>query len=434
MDNSAVIPGQAVVEYELIVPGKKSVVLGPSVVVHMESTLEDTIYGVTVYRHRLRTLTTDFVDLQVKEAMASSLPRMRFRLGVGVPDSMFWLPWQEHVIYSYTAVLDSLNEQAGHTVEFQTMDFMFLLSRGVQTSARKGTISKIVTDIFAEFGFKTVVIEPTTGIGAYVQSFQDSATFIRKRMVGRARNDKGRGNYLFYWKDGAVHFHSPDYQSQVHNVLYYQANAAGLAQIDNSQRLVKDGDAGTQMIVYDPYTAKTLVVGSDATKALKYADSIYSLDKIPGRDVPLFHHAGPGIPEEGAIIGQNIYENARGNTFNLILEVDKTIQIRHGDFVNLVVTPSDEKASPWSGYYLVTSAKHAIIKNAVRSVYTLARGEIKKSLTNLTDVREKDILISEQIAPGQALNISEIKSSQRTKGAASLAADGRLYTTVQSPS
>lgn len=433
MDNSAVIPGQAVVEYELIVPGKQSVVIGPSAVVHVESTLEDTIYGITTYRHRLQSLNTDFVDLQVKESMASSLPRLRFRLGVGVPDSMFWLPWQEHVIRNYTAILTSLNEQAGHTLEFETVDFMFLMSRGIQTSARKGTISKIVTDIFGEFGFKSLVIEPTTGIGAYVQSFMDSATFIRKRMVGRARNDKGRGNYLFYFKDGAIHFHSPDYQAQVHNVLYYQANAANLAQIDNSQRLVRDGVAGTQTTVYDPYTAQTLVAGSDSSRALKQADSIYSLDKIPGHDLPIFHHVGPGIPEEGQIIGQNIYENARLGTFNLILEVDKTIQIRHGDFVNLVVTPADEKASPWSGYYLVTSAKHAIIKNAVRSVYTLARGEIQKSLTNLTDVRQSDILISEQAAPGQPLNISEIRSSQRTKGAASVAADGRLYTTVQSP-
>jgi hypothetical protein len=434
MDNSAVIPGQAVVEYELVVPGKKSVVLGSSAVVHMESTLEDTIYGITVYRHRLQTLNTDFVDLQVKEAMASSNPRLRFRLGVGVPDAMFWLPWQEHIIVHYTAVLTSLNEQAGHTVEFETMDFMYLLTRGNLTQARKGTVSKIVTDMATEFGLKELVIEPTTGIGAYIQSYQDTAHFIRKRMVGRARNDKGRGNYLFYFKDGALHFHSPDYQAQVHSVLYYQANSANLAQIDNSQRLLDDGDAGTVMTVYDPYTAKTLVSGNDPTKALKYADSIYNISSIPGVALNLFHHVGPGIPEEGQIIGQNVYEHARSNTFNLILEVDKTIQIRHGDFVNLVVAPSDEKASPWSGYYLVTSAKHAIIKNAVRSVYTLARGEIQKSLTNLTEVRQSDILISEQAAPGQALNIAEIQNSQRTKGAASIAADGRLYTTVQSPS
>jgi hypothetical protein len=433
MPNSAVSPGQAVVEYELIVPNKKPIVLSSSTVVHDESTVEDNIYGMSVYRHRLRTLDTNFVDLQVKESMASSAPRMRFRLGVGVPDTMFWLPWQDHIIYDYTAILQSLNEQAGHVVEFKTMDFMFLLTRGSQTVARKGSISQIVTAIAAEYGLKETVIEPTTGVGAYIQSFEDVAQFVRKRMAGRARNDKGRGNYLFYFKDGALHFHSPDYQSQVHNVVYQQANSSALAQVDNSQRLVVEGVTGTTTVVYDPYTAKTVVAGSDPTKALKYADSIYNLSNIPNGNIPVFHHVGPGIPEEGQIIGQNIYEHARGNTFNLILEVDKTIQIRHGDFVNLVVQPADQKASPWSGYYLVTHVRHVIKSNAVRSSYTLARGEIRKSLANLTETRQQDILVIEQEAPGQPLNIGEIKSSQRTKGGGSVAADGRLFVTVQSP-
>jgi hypothetical protein len=433
MPNSAVNPGQAVVEYELIIPNKPPVVLNSSSVVHIESTLEDNIYGVSVYRHRLRTTDTNFVDLNVKEAMASGTPRLRFRLGVGVPDTMFWLPWQEHIIFGYTAILESLNDQAGHTVEIETTDFMYLLTRSSLTQARKGTVSKIVTDMVSEFGFKELVIEPTSGVGAYIQSFQDSAHFIRKRMVGRARNNKGRGNFLFYFKDGSVHFHSPDYQAQIHNIVYYQANSSALAQIDNSQRLLDDGNAGTTVTVYDPYTAKTVVAGNDSTKALKYADSIYNIAAIPGITLDIFHHVGPGLPEEGQIMGQNIYEHARGNTFNLILEVDKTIQVRHGDFINLVVQPSDQKSSPWSGYYLVTNAKHIVQKNAVRSAYTLARGEIKKSLINLTNVRASDILVIEQEAPGQPLNISEIKSSQRTKGAGNIAADGRLFATVQSP-
>jgi hypothetical protein len=252
-------------------------------------------------------------------------------------------------------------------------------------------------------------------------------------MVGRARNDKGRGNYLFYFKDGALHFHSPDYQAQVHNVLYYQANASTWRRSTTASAWCATAWPGRRWLYTIPTRRKTLVANSDPVRALKQADSIYSLEKIPGHDLNIFHHAGPGIPEEGQIIGQNIYENARLGTFNLILEVDKTIQIRHGDFVNLVVTPADEKASPWSGYYLVTSAKHAIIKNAVRSIYTLARGEIQKSLSNLTDVRPSDILISEQAAPGQPLNIPEIRSSQRTKGAASIGADGRFFSTVQSP-
>jgi hypothetical protein len=177
-----------------------------------------------------------------------------------------------------------------------------------------------------------------------VQSFEDCAYFIRKRMVARARNDKGRGNYLFFFKDGALHFHSPDYQSEVQKVLYYQANASALAQMDNSQRLLDDGNAGTVMTLYTiPTRPRPWSRGMIPRKSLKYADSIYNIAAIPGVALNMFHHVGPGIPEEGQIIGQNVYEHARGNTFNLILEVDKTIQIPHGDFINLVVTPSDKR-------------------------------------------------------------------------------------------
>lgn len=433
MDNSASHPGQAVVEYELIVPNAKPIVFGATNVVHVHSVLEDTVFGRSLYKHRLRTNSTEFVDNQVKNAMAFSSPRLRFRLGVGEPDDMFWLPWQEHIITHYSAVLESANEQAGHIVEMETMDYMYLLSRSSITAARKGTISNIVTDMTTEFGLKEIVVEKTTGVGTYIQSFADAAQFIRKRMICRARNDKGRGNYLFYFKDGAVHFHSPDYQAEVQNLIYYQSDAPSLAQTDNSQRLIGQGVAGTTMTVYDPMKAATTVIGSDPTKALKYSDSIYNLSAIPNVSQNLFNHVGPGIPNESEIIAQNLYEHTRGNTFNLILEVDKTIQIRHGDIINLVIAPANQTATPWSGYYLVASARHVIVNNAVRSSYTLTRGEIKKSLSNLTNVRDQDILINEQTAPGQPLNINEIKSSQRTKGAARLAADGRLYTTVQSP-
>lgn len=433
MPNSAINPGQAVVEYALIVPDRNPIILNSGVMVHQHSALHDSIYGPATYSHRIRTTTTEFIDNEVKQAMASGTGRLRFRLGVGTPDNMFWLPWQEHVITHYSALLESIGTQAGHIIEFETQDFMFLISRTTKTVARKGTVSKIVGDICQEWNLQANVVEPTTGDGAYIQAFIDDSKFIRERMIRRARNQKGRGNFLYYFKDSVLHFHSPDYQAEVHNVIYYQANSAALVQIDNSQRLIEQGNAGVEMTAYDPYTAQTKVLYSDPAKALRYSDSIYQISRIPGVQRQLSYHSGVNFQDEAEVIGQNVYEHARGETFNLSLEVDKTIQIRHGDFVNLVVQPADEKASPWSGFYLVTEVKHVVQKGAVRSLYTLARGEIRKSLRNLTASTGQDILVNEQEAPGQPLNIPEIKSSQRTKGAGKLAADGRLYTTVQSP-
>lgn len=432
MPNSALNPGQAVVEYELIVPNSPSIVLNKGTVNHDHSSLVDTIYGICVYSHRIHTLNTDFVDKQIKKAMAAGTPRLRFRLGVGDPSNMFWLPWQEHIITAFSAMLESVSDQAGHVIEIETQDLQFALSRGGKTAAHKGTISKIVTGIAESYGFSKSVIESTAGEGAYVQSFMDDLQFVRTRMIKRSRNDKGRGNFLFYFKDNTLHFHSPDYQADIHNIVYYQANSAALTQVDHSQKLLDLGVAGTQVIGYDPYTGNVLVSQSDPSKALRLADSIYDYSKL-GAALQMPYHLSTNFAQEAEVIGQNTYEHTRSTTFDLMLEVDKTIQIRHGDFVNMVIAPSDSKASPWSGFYLVAEARHIVQKGSVRSFYRLKRGEIRKSLVNLTSVRSEDILVIEQNAPGQDLNVSEVKNSQRTKGAGSLASDGRLFLTVQQP-
>lgn len=424
--------GQAVVEFSLIVPNGRPLDLSLGGIAHEDSSLVETVYGFCVYNHRLRTRNTDFVDNQLKAAMAGGTPRIRFRLGFGLPDAMFWLPWQEHVVTQFTANLEGLGEQAHHLIELETQDLQFLLTRNNQVSSHKGTISSIVTAIAESYGLTENVIEATKGEGLYIQSFMDDAEFIRTRMIRRARNDKDRGNYLFYVKDNALHFHSPDYQAELHRVIYFQANGAALTQVDPSQKLIDKGIAGTNVIAYDPYTGQTRVFAHQPEKALKLADSIYDFSKTDAT-IQIPYHQSANFSQEAEAIGQNLYEHARGETLKLNLEVDKTIQIRHGDFVNLIVTPSDSQASPWSGYYLVTELRHVVIKGSVRSVYTLSRGEIAKSLTNLTSVRSEDILVIEQAAPGQNLNVGELKSSQRTKGAGKLAASGKLYTTVQSP-
>jgi hypothetical protein len=424
--------GQAVVEYALLVPNSRPLNLSNGVVSHEESLLVETIYGLCVYNHRIRTLSTDFVDNQLKAAMAAGTPRIRFRLGFGIPDSMFWLPWQEHVVTKFSASLDGLGEQAHHLIELETRDLQFLMGRGSRVASRKGSVSAIVSGIADFYGFSENVIEQTKGDGLYVQSFMDDAEFVRTRMIRRARNDKGRGNFLFYFKDNSLHFHSPDYQADLHQVIYFQSNGAALTQIDQSQVLIDKGIAGTTVIAYDPYSGATKVIQNDPAKALKLADSIYDFSKADA-NMQIPYHQSSNFSQEAEVIGQNTYEHTRGETLRLTLEVDKTIQIRHGDFVNLIITPSDSKASPWSGLYLVTELRHVVIKGSVRSVYTLSRGEISKSLANLTSVRSEEILVIEQAAPGQNLNVGELKSSQRTKGAGKLAVNGRLFTTVQSP-
>lgn len=426
--------GQAVVEYQLVVPDIEPVTLGAHSISHVDSTFEDTVYGTGRQQHKLVINNIEFVDDMLKRAMATGTPRLRTRLGVGAPQSMYWLPWQEHLILSYSASLESGGEHAGHVANIVTEDGMRILARGSTTRAHKGTVSKIVNDIATEVGIKNVVIEPTVGEGIYIQSLMSNFDFIRTRMTNRARNDKGRGSYLFFFKDNALHFHSPDYQPEFHDLSYSQSNNTALTLFDNSQPALDAGMFETRMMVYDPYTGQAREVASDPKKALRYADTIYSFQSVPNAGVLMPYHQGTNPPGEIDAIGQSVYERARTSALSLVLEAQRLIHIRQGDLVNLVLTPTNNKSSVWSGVYLVTRVKHVVIGNAVTTNYALSRGEVRKSRKNTTASGSDNALVNEQTAPGQDINIREVKSSQRTKGAGNSSVNGRLFVDVQQPS
>ena len=434
MPSSQLYPGQAVVEYELVVPNNRTLILSNGIFNHVSTTTIESIYGVCEYRHRVLTTTVDFADKLLKQAMASGTPRLRFRLGVGVPDKMFWMPWQEHVIVRWTGALESAGEQAGHALDIVTQDYLYLLGRGNQAQAHRGSISTIMRTMANDHGFTAQVIEETVGEGIYIQTPGCyDVDFVRNRLVPRALNRRNRGNYAFYFKDNAMHFHTPDFQADVHNILYYQANAASVVFRDQSQEMLPYGVATTVVVAYNPYTGETKALTNRPQNALKMASSIYNLATIPNAQRVLRYHTSGNRPEEAEAICQNTYEAARSNTFALTLSVEKMIDIRHGDIVNLVITPADNKSSPWSGFYLATEVKHDISKGSVLSNYTLMRGEIGASLANITTTTSQDVLVSEMEAPGQTLNVPEIKSSQRTKGAGKISVNGKLFSTLLDP-
>lgn len=434
MPSSQLYPGQAVVEYELVVPNNRTIVLSKGIFNHVATTIVESIYGVCEYKHQVTTTTVDFADKLLKQAMASGTPRLRFRFGVGTPDKMFWLPWQEHVIIDWTGSLESVGEQAGHALNITTQDYLYLLNRGNIAEAHRGSISDIMRRMADNHGFKDHVIEDTVGDGIYIQTLGCyDVAFVRNRLVPRAINRRSRGNYAFYFKDNVMHFHTPDYQAEVHQVLYYQANASSLVFRDQSQEMLPNGVASVVVVAYNPYTGETKAIQNRPENALKMANSIYNMAAIPNAQRVLRYHNSSNRPEEAEAICQNIYEMARSSTFALSLSVEKLIDIRHGDLVNLVITPADNKASPWSGYYLVTEVKHDISKGSVLSNYTLMRGEIGASLSNTATANGQDVLVSDLDAPGQTLNLPEVKSSQRTKGAGKISMNGKLYSTVLDP-
>jgi hypothetical protein len=416
---NAILEGRATVQVELELPNNKFLPFNDISVVHVVSTIHESIRGISSHELVVRAPTTDYVDSIIRFVQSLGSPRVRYRLGVGLPGVKSSLPWQEHIITDFSAVLEGVGSTAGHFIRFFLKDILFTMSRTTRVAAHRGKISDIVKQIAAKNSITDTVIEPTTGEGLWIQNFVDDEDFVRKRMVQRAINDKGRGNYNFYVQDNVLHFHSPDYQAQLKQLVYYQTGNIKLTQLDESQNMLEFGASSVRVVVYDPYTATAAEVSSDPQKALRLGNIITPLTNVPGADLNYSFHLSTNTVQEAQNIAQAVYESARMQTLGLKIEIAKSIFLRVGDLVQVVISPSASKNSVWSGVYLVTDAVYRIESGVLISVFVIKRGEFQTNSLTPTSVTVlgQNLVISDQQAPGQPLNLKVAESSVLAHGA-----------------
>lgn len=423
------LEGFARLDYRLVMSNNRVLVFNSDVVTFVDAELKDDVYGTGAGLHSFRTLDPVFLD-NVKQAMSDADPVMEFRLGFGNPSSMFWLPWQRHIIVKYYAKYEGIGNASGHLLIFETANDLVRYKRSNLVIARKGSIADIVQLIAAENKLDAV-IEPTEGRFLIYQSFIDSISFIQQRLVKRAITKSGRGGFYFFIRDNVLHFHTPDYQSSARQMNYYDVLGTELTLIDASQQPVlwDSGLSGVRLVSYDPYTGQTQEVRSNPDQALRLADSIYQFGNIVSGERNILYHLSSNPALEATAIAQTAYQQARQQTFRCTTGINKTIAIRHGDLLNLSVTQQTTRASSHSGYYYVTCAAHIIKKASVTSLYTLERGEIRGQDQSLTTQNAQAQLVPESKAPGQDPNILEIQSSEQTKGAGKQSS-ARTFTVV----
>lgn len=420
--------GYASVEYQLVVESK-TLTFNAEVVTFVDAELKDSVYTANVGLHTFRALDPKFLE-NVKEAMTGANPVLRFRLGFGSPSQPYWLPWQQHIIVNYYAKFEGIGDSSGHLLVFATSDDLVRMERSNKVLARKGTIAEIVKAIAAENKLDSVV-EATDGKFMLYQCFVDDTRFIRKRLLPRAVTAKGRGGFYFYIRDNVLHFHTPDYQTDVQQMNYYDVMGTALIVEDISQNptLWDSGIAGLRVIAQDPYTAETQEIESNPDNALRLADSIYQFGDVNNGQWNMPYHLSFNPPIEVTALAQFQYAMARQKTFQCNVSVDKTIVVRHGDLLNLGITQQNQKSSSYSGYYYVTAAAHVIKKQAVNSTYTLERGEFRGQSQNLSVQAADQQIVQDTKAPGQDPNIIEAQSSEVTKGAGKQSS-ARTFTVV----
>lgn len=413
------LEGRSVVELELRLPNNKIIPFSSVNILHVQSDITESIKSSTVHQAVVRSPTTDYIDQVIRFAQSQGTPRIRYRIGTGKPGQTAYLPWQESLLADFGAAIEGLGKTAGHYIRMDLSDSLFTFSRQTKCAARRGKISDIVQTIAQENGISDVVIEPTVGDGLWIQSFVDDVDFIRKRMVPRAINDKGRGNYNFYVQDNVLHFHSPDYQAALKELVYYQTNNISLTQLDSSQSYLEAGASGVRVIVYDPYTGQAKEVASDPNKALRFGNVMHQLLNVTGAELNYGFTLSTNSPQEADNLAQSIYENARSQILGLKLDIVRSIFLRVGDLIRITISPNSGKNTVWSGVYLVTDANYHIESGTMLSSFVVKRGEFQtNNLAPTTiDVLGDNLVINDQQAPGQPVNLKTAQSSTLTHGA-----------------
>jgi phage protein D len=380
---------------------------------------QESVNGVSFSHSTLDTTNSSFVNTLLAAAMASGNPDVMVRFGVGTPGNYWWSPWQPHIITEFVALPKAIGNNNGYHVKISTADAFVKASRSKKVQVRRGKISEIVAAIASENALEKTIIEPTRGTYSLIQSYESDTSFLLKRLLLRAANESGRGNFQVFIRDGALHFHTPDYQATIHELNYFTGTSGlELYQVDQSQIQLQRGAARVHVITYNPLTGETKSVTSKEDRALKLAKTTPTLSKVPQADLNLLMHVGQNLDADCENYAQSKFEVEHSQLYQLTLVTTKTPTIRCGDILTLNVQSSSEP-SPWSGLYLVQSVRHAIENGSLTSAIILSRGELNKAGgTNFNDtaVYDASVLTSESDSPGQALNVAAVNSSTRSRG------------------
>lgn len=416
---NANVEGRAEVQVELKLPNDKFIPFSGISLVHVQSNITESVKGAAKHDLVVRAPTTDYVDSVIRFVQSQGTPKIRYRIGIGLPGQMQYLPWQDSILVDINAAIEGVGVAAGHFIRMTLKDNLFTMARATKVASRRGTVSDIVSQIAAENNLPDTVIEPSVGEGLWIQSFVDDEDFVRKRLVYRAINAKGRGNYNFYIQDNSLHFHTPDYQGQLKELVYYQVNNVNLQQLDESQTMLEYGASNVRVISFDPYTASAAEYASDPQKALRLGNVITPLANVAGAELNYPFHLSTNTAQEAQNIAQSVYENARLQTLGLKIVIAKSIFLRVGDLVQVTISPSGSKNSVWSGVYFVTHASYHIESGAMVSIFIVKRGEYQTNSQSpdQVSVLGNTLVLSNQQAPGQPLNLKSAESSVLTHGA-----------------
>src|SRR5690242_2722086 len=163
--------GTVSVEVEVQLPNSKFIPFSSMNIEHVTSHIVESVSGISTHTMTVRAPTTDYVDNVLRFAQSEGTPRVRYRLGVGLPGQKTFLPWQNYILTNFGATIEGVGDAAGHFTTITLKDTLFTISRGTKVASHRGTLSDIISQIATSNSITSSVIEPTVGDGLWIQNF-----------------------------------------------------------------------------------------------------------------------------------------------------------------------------------------------------------------------------------------------------------------------
>ena len=423
--------GVALVDIVLQVDNTQTVPFLGTNVAFVKAELTEVARGFSEAVFTVEAATNDYVDNILRDAAGGATPRLRWRVGFGSPGGQVqWQNYQDYIILKYGASREGLGQQTGYLTKIHTADFLWELHRFSRTIPRKGKISEIVQQIADAQGLGSV-IEQTSTTGSYVQSFQSDYEFILKRMLPRALNAKGAGNYQFFVRDGTLHFHTIDYQASVKQYSYYDSPGTSLVQVDAVQEHIPLGTSGVRSISYDPYSGDGVTILSDPQNTLRLANTAPQVETLDAARLNLITTIGPNRLQDSQAINSSMFEIGSIQNYHLKLTIPKTIFFRANDLISMVVQPRSSATPPWNGLYHVSRVKGIVDKTSIFSTVELYRGEYATSGDSFNALAQlgEPVIQSGNVAEGHDPNLAAVAVSSLTTGAGNAVSRNQILDT-----
>jgi hypothetical protein len=405
-----------------------------SEIVFEEAHISQVTRGFSTIGIQASTTNRDFVDNLLHEAAAKGSPQLRYRYGIGGSGgNVLWNTWQETIVRMNTSKILGLGEGAGYSVWLECSDLLWCQVTTTRVKSRKGKISDIVQSI-ADFYGIPAVIEPTTYEGLWIQSYETDCDFIIDRLLPRAVNDKGRGNYRFFMKDNVLHFHTIDYAADVKQFSYFSSSGEQLLIGNFVVEKLDLGTGGVRYVTHDPYSGIVKEHLSEPGNTLRLGNTAPDFTNTPGIEKNRMYNVGANRIAEVLAMTNSDYEKAKILGYSLELTIPKSTFFYAGDIVNFTISPSPSQITPSSGLYYVPEVNSVIKKQAITSTVILTRGECTLPQNDQSPLAKlgQNVVTPENSAEGQQINLATTASSATTRGAGK-EASRRIFLDARNP-